>query len=254
MFNATMYAFIRSTRWGIASVVVVAMVGLFVNLGLWQLRRNDERRLDNTVGRERLAAPPMDLGVLLAAVDLDTDSPDLSSLEWRRTVVRGTYLPELEVLVRSSVNSGRAGFEVVTPLRLEDGDVVVVDRGWVPLEFDDPPVPATPPDGVVVVEGVVRLGKERPAIGAVDPPPPNEIISRIDLDWFRDLVREELTPVWIQRSGESTRLPIPADVPAFDDPGPHLAYAIQWFAFAVIAIVGYLMLIRSNSRRVVRRK
>ncbi len=228
-----------------ATVVVLLVVGLFVNLGLWQLRRSSEQRLANVVGATRYEAPAGDLIEMVSS-----SGPSIDSLEWRRATVRGEYRADSEVLVRSSVRRGRAGFRVLTPLDVAgDERTVIVDRGWVPLEFDDPPVPAAPAEGVVEVSGIVRLGEQRPAIGAVDDPPPNAVVSRVDPAWMEDAIGEPVLPVWIQISGESERLPIPAEVPLFDDAGPHLLYAIQWFAFALIGTVGYGFLVRSHLRR-----
>ena len=220
------------------------VVGLFVNLGLWQVRRHGERQTENAVGSARIAAPVSDLDVLLAAV-----GDDIDSLEWRAVTVEGTYRPEWEVLVRSAVVDGRAGFAVVTPLQTVDDQIVLVNRGWVPLEFDEPPVPASPPEGRVEVAGRLRLPQTRPVVGAEDAEPPNRVVSRVDPDWFEALIGRMPVPMWVQASGREDRLPIPLDVPTFDDPGPHIAYAVQWFSFAAIAIVGFALLIRSTAHR-----
>ena len=73
----------------------------------------------------------------------------------------GIFDPGEEVLVRSQVHDGIAGWHVITPLVLADGRAVLVNRGWVPLEMDAVPVPAAPPSGQVTVTGWVSLTRVR---------------------------------------------------------------------------------------------
>lgn len=228
-------------------MLVIAFV--FINLGLWQLRRADERALENRVMSERLAADPTPMHDLLAAVG---DDPE--SLEYRRVTVEGEYRPEFEVLIRNMTNLGEAGFHVITPLETEDG-YVLVNRGWVPLVMDTPPVAASPPGGEVTVTGVVRLTQRRPPVGPVEPGGVLEVASRVDIDRLAQQIAGDVAPVWVQSTDPvSASLPVPVEVPAFDDAGPHLMYAIQWFAFTLIGLVGFFFLVRNQSGRARRRR
>ena len=240
---STVYGFLRSGKWAAATIVVVGLAILFVNLGLWQLRRHDERRLENQVMSARLESPPQELGLLLDAV-----GDDVASLEFRPAVVTGTFLPEHERLTRNQTNRGVAGFHVLTPLELPSGELVIVNRGWVPLEMDTPPVAASPPSGEVTVDGVLRTSQQRASVGPVDQPG-SLVLSRVDLNHLEGEIGVPLAPVWLQAAGPEDVLPVPVPVEDFDDPGSHFSYAIQWFAFALIAVVGYVSLIRSTGRR-----
>ena len=240
--------FLLSPRW-VAAHIVVAVLGVtMVGLGFWQLARLEERRLDNLVTRSRYEAAPEPLSDLLAGA-----GDDLASLEFRRASVSGTYLSESELLLRSQVRQGTAGFEVLTPLEAEAGSTVLVNRGWVPLEFDTAPVAvAAPPSGPVEVEGVVRLSRERGTFGRDDAGrPDDDVLSRVDLEIASERTGLELVPVYLEVVGESdpTRLPVPAPPPDLADEGSHLSYAIQWFSFAAVAILGYGALIRRAIRR-----
>lgn len=239
-----MYAFLRTPRWIAALLVVAAVTAGFIALGRWQLDRHDEVRLDNSIRSTRLAEQPLPLGQMLAAVG---DSID--SLEYRRAVAEGIFRPAQEVLVRNQVENGTAGFHVVTPFDFEGG-TLLVNRGWVPLAFDEVPVGQTPPPtGEVTIEVVVRLSQERPSVGRVEPDGQLSIVNRIDIERLREQM-DGLVPVWGQlvASGEPV-LPIPVAIPDFDDNGPHLAYAAQWFLFAVITVVGSAFLIRSSASK-----
>jgi surfeit locus 1 family protein len=231
----------------VAHVIVVALAILFINLGFWQLRRLEERRLENTVGESRLDADPVELDLLLEA-----SGDDIDSLEFRRATATGVFQPDDEALVRSQVHQGVAGFHVITPLLGEGGNAVLVNRGWVPLDADEVPVEAAPPpDGTVTVTGWVRPSQTRGALGPSDPDDGRLVtMSRVDIDRIQEQVPYELDPVYLSMLDDlEGDLPIAAEAPSFDDEGPHLAYAIQWFSFALIGLVGYFFLLRRAARR-----
>jgi surfeit locus 1 family protein len=226
-----------------AHIVVVVVAIACLSLGFWQLRRLDERKLENAVGAARFEAVPEDLELLLSSVGADLDS-----LRYRRAVAIGRYAPEDEVLVRSQVYLGSAGFHVITPLVLNDGRAVLVNRGWVPLVIDQVPVSqAPPPPGVGEVSGWLGLTETRSGFGPDDPQEGRLVaMSRVDIARIQRQVPYELVPVQLTLADASENdLPIPADLPRFDDEGPHLGYAIQWFGFVVVGVVGYAFLIRS---------
>jgi len=236
-----------SPRWVVAHVVVIVVAIVFVNLGFWQLRRLDERRTANAVGESRFESEPTGLDVLLGAV-----GSDLDSLEFHRAVATGSFQPEHEVLIRSQVHQGVAGFHVITPLLTESGRAVLVNRGWVPLGLDQVPVTeAPPPDGLVTVEGWVHPTQLRPALGPQDPGEGRLVtMSRVDIARIQEQVPFHLEPVYLVLLGEQVEgRPVLPTPPTFDDEGSHLAYAIQWFGFALIGVVGYLAIIRRTGRR-----
>jgi surfeit locus 1 family protein len=241
------FAFAKTPRGAIVTTLVMAVALAFVNLGIWQLERHDERSIENQVMSVRLQADSTPVSTLLSSV-----GTDLSSLEYRRVSVEGEYLPELEVLVRNMTNLGQAGFHVITPLQTSDVGVVLINRGWVPLTMDEPPVDARPPGGTVAVEGLVRLTQLRPSVGQVEPEGVLEIVSRVDIDRLVQQLPGEVAPVWVQaldRGDTSQALPVAVPPPDFADPGSHLLYAIQWFAFALIGVVGFFFLVRNRVGR-----
>jgi surfeit locus 1 family protein len=228
----------------IAHVVVLVLAVVFVSLGMWQLRRLDERRLENAVGESRYKAEPVDALVLVTAA-----GEDLDSLDHYRATATGTFLPEQEVLIRSQVYRDVAGFDVITPLLTEDGTAVLVNRGWVPLELDQVPVAqAPPPSGVVTVEGWLAPTQERKALGPADPATGQlTTLNRVDIDRIQEQVPYPLLPMYLIELGEQgSDLPVPLTEPTFDDEGPHLAYAVQWFSFLAIGLIGYGFLIRKT--------
>lgn len=231
-------------RWLAAHVFVLAVGITCIVLGAWQLDRLEERRTANAVQAARFEQERLPLTELVLAA-----GEDLGSLEFRRASFTGVFDPEKEVLVRSQVRDGRAGFDVITPLAGTDS-TVLVNRGWVPLEFDQAPVAAAPPpDGPVTVEGVVRPSQEATAVSP-DNRAGSASVSRVDVALLEDRLGLDLLPVYMEVFGvaSATQLPLPAIPPAFTDEGPHLNYAIQWFSFAVVAAVGYGFLLRRAVR------
>lgn len=233
-------------RWVVAHVAVVVIGVTFVFLGFWQLDRLAERRQANAVNASRFAADPQPVRQMV-----DLAAADVDSLEYRRATATGIFVPEEEVLIRSQVREGQAGYEIVTPLLLDGTATIAVNRGWVPLEFDTVPVAvAAPPSGSVTIEGVVRLSQSRTAVSP-DDAGSGDSYSRVDLGLLAERVDGALLPVYLEIVGESppTELPVPADMPDFMDQGPHLIYAIQWFSFALVGAIGYGFLLRRAGRR-----
>jgi surfeit locus 1 family protein len=235
---------LRSPRWLLGHVLVVAVCVLFVNLGFWQIRRLEERRLENIVMANRLDADPLPIEELIVGA-----GNDLDSLEFRGATATGEFAPNEEVLVRSQVHEGTAGWHVITPLVLADGRAVLVNRGWVPLEMDAVPVPADPPVGEVTISGWLRLTRIRQSGGATEPEGRLTQIARVDINRLQQQMPFELLPVYLSADEAEVLLPIAVARPVTTDEGPHLLYAIEWFSFTLISVVGYFFLLRRAVHR-----
>jgi surfeit locus 1 family protein len=139
-------------------VVVVAAV--FVRLGFWQLARLDERKASNLLVQTNLEAPVASLDAVLGQG---------GDVEYRHVTVVGTYAPTFEVFLRNRSYEGQNGYHVLTPLEFGEDSTILVDRGWVPLALDHPPV-LPPPGGTVEVTGVLRNSESPHGFGPKDPP------------------------------------------------------------------------------------
>jgi surfeit locus 1 family protein len=220
-------------------LIVVIVAGVFIRLGFWQLDRLDERRQLNAVVSERLDAQP---------VPLDEIADPLES-EYRTVTVSGIFDSGQEVLIRSQTHLGTAGFHVITPLVDEDR-AVLVNRGWVPLDYDEVPVvEAPPPSGVVTVEGWIHLTQLRPTLGPEDPPGKLGVFNRVDIERIQAQIDVPLAEVYVVDAASPGELPEPARPPDFTDEGPHLAYAIQWFGFALVGLAGFYFLVKRKGGR-----
>jgi len=200
--------------------------GICTRLGVWQLDRLAERRARSAEIRALGALPPVEVQ---AGVPRD-------SLVGRRVFARGVYDYGQERLWRPRPYQGVPGVDLVTPLRLEDGSAVLVDRGWVPS-----------PDAAHVDQTAWR-GPDTAEVRGLGVALPR---GRGDVDPGRlvDSVPYPLHEVGIQllppRPSQSVPVPLPAPVLGN---GPHLAYAFQWFSFAAIVLVGTFVLLRKAPR------
>lgn len=220
-------------------LAVLTFAALFIRLGVWQLDRLEERRQLNAVVSTRFEEPPVEVTRLLAAAE------GVDRLRYIRVTATGVFDPDREILIRSQVYRGNAGFHVISPLLIEGEEAIMVNRGWVPLGFDQTPVEqAPPPRGVVTVEGWIETTQTRPPLGREDPKGQLDVMSRVDLERIGTQLSYPIAPVYVVEMGERAQPPIPVEPPDFADEGPHLAYAIQWFAFAVTGVVAYYFLLR----------
>lgn len=207
-----------------ALVIGVGAAAVCARLGIWQLDRLGTRRTWNAVVEARLAAPalPLTSGVATrVAVD---------SLQYRRATATGVLAFRDQVTEGGKSLRGAPGVHVLTPLRFPDGTGILVARGWTyaPDAATAALAPLAEPE-TTTVTGVLLLPAGRRAVRP-------ESTS----------VGYPLFPLVLRRTDTVPGQPpglVPAPLPP-RDAGPHLAYAVQWFVFGFIALVGGLLLAR----------
>jgi surfeit locus 1 family protein len=233
--------FLLRPRWLLSHLFVILLVVTMVNLGFWQLRRLDEKRDRNALIESRMEQPVVPVGDLLAPGDGDGA---VDEARFREVTATGVYDDAATVVVRNRSLDGAPGAWLVTPLELAGGDgaQVGVLRGFVSFADDGSVAEAPAPEGEVVVEGLV-----------VDPDSfdgtaPNDLAPLLaGDDVLPGLVRaESSTPPepnapGTDAAGRDAILPVP---PPELSEGPHLGYAVQWFIFSAIAVIGYPLVLR----------
>ncbi len=220
--------------WSIA--LTLAGVALFSGLGMWQLERAAFKDAVQQNYQQRLAEDYQ---------RFDADAP-LTDLEFRKLRLVGEFDNAHSLLLDNRIYQGKAGYEVLTPLRLAGSDrILLVNRGWIApgdsrqqLPQILPPAPAASVEGIVSFAdaggyrlGEVRLGDDWP-----------QLIPYIDMPALQQQFSSELLPLVLWMAEEQPGHYQRDWKPVWADPDKSRAYATQWFSFAVIAGILFLIL------------
>jgi cytochrome oxidase assembly protein ShyY1 len=239
------WSIVRQRRWIGFTLLTLMFLTLFIRLGIWQLSRLHERRSSNAVISANLAAAPAPYAdIVAAALAHPVITP---ALEWRSIEITGRWDLGHQVLLRNRTFESVDGYEVITPIQPASGPALLVDRGWV-QQGSTSAAPASTPvpqSGVVTVSA--WLLPSQPAHPASDLPTGQVLAINAKsislgmpypvLDGYAILEKED--PV---AANSPTLLP----GPEIDD-GPHLSYAVQWFLFSGVAVVGWWIYLRREA-------
>ena len=244
-------------KWLILTLLVFAGTALCIRLGIWQLDRLEQRRAFNSQVLSARAQPILDLN--------KEQPPNIEEMEWRSVKVTGDYDFANQVAVRNQYYGNEYGYHIFTPLQFgpsthpggQSGQAlaIFVDRGWIPAEGNSSPQDWRKYDEneTVNVEGQIRLGQAKPAIGGVADPLPEtgaklEIWNNADLSRIADQMPYSVLPVYVQPAVDTadTEPPIPSQPVVELTEGPHFGYALQWFTFAAILFLGYPFYLRKQ--------
>ncbi len=241
-----MYGFLFRPKWLIFHLVVVAAIVAMVAAGFWQLDRLDQRQDFNQRVLERSQSEPVDVADVLDR--LDDGSLSLADAEWLPVVIDGTYLPD-QVVEFNNSQGGRAGDNVLTAMVTDDGDTVIVNRGFIPLGVDVPAAPAT----AVEAFGYVRRSEVRDRGGLTDADDGQALteVRRIDVPRLARQFPGDVAEIYVQLFAADPPIapsdPQPVVLPELSN-GSHLSYAIQWFVFAVCVAIGWVLAVRRSLR------
>ena len=223
----------RVRSWIVTAATLLTVAGT-ASLGLWQLDRAAQKTALQGAIAERQNLAPWREADLIAA-------PDPRDGIHRPVRLSGRWVAQATVFLENRQMGGRVGFFVVTPLRLDGSDrAVLVQRGWVPRDFQDrlrvPDVPT--PDTPVTVDG--RLASPPGQLYAFGEPSTGTIRQNIALDAFATETGLPLLPVSVLQTGDTgedllRQWPLPAV-----DVAKHHGYAFQWFALCTLAAGLYL--------------
>lgn len=239
------YGFLLSGKWvGLFVLTVVASL-VCLYLASWQMGRKEALDFSNErISLNYEAAP------LAFADDPTLFSSAHAELRWQPVTMSGRYVSEDQLLVRNRPYKGLNGFEVLVPFQTEQGNIVVVNRGWMEAAFGDAgstatPVPA-PPTGLVtitvrLVEGEIDTGASSVAgqLTSIDLPEVAEVTGlEVDTANYGVLASEDPAPA---------SAPVAKDKPE-EDYGPNLSYSVQWYCFAAMFYIAYFWSARQKVR------
>jgi len=257
---------LNASRWVVLLAAVLG-VALMVRLGWWQLDRAAQKTQLQTALDERHALP------LLVQRDLATDAGAAVTQHHRRIALAGHWVAEATVYLENRQMQGRPGFFVVTPLRLDDGTAVLVQRGWQPRDLLDRTRVVPPPTPASLVQVSGRIAPPPARLYEFDGQAQGPIRQNLDVQAFgqewglrlRPLSLMQLngqlagqldTQLDVQPDGKLKGLLKPPSPNATASPAPdgllrdwlapasgvhkHYGYAFQWFALAALILGLYV--------------
>jgi surfeit locus 1 family protein len=224
------------------TLVTLLLLPLLIGLGLWQLERAAWKQDLIAAHAERSRRPPQTLAALLASGE---------ELPYYRATARGRYDLEHQLLLDNRAEQGRAGYHVLTPLRLAGGGTVLVNRGWVPVGNDRAQLPALPgPEGAITVNAMVTLPPEKVfRLGAEEEVHPGwpQVVQQIELPALEQRLDTTLQPVILLLDPDVDGGFVRSWRPVYGiSPDRHRAYALQWFTLALVLLLIYIGV---NTRR-----
>lgn len=243
-----------SRRWWWTSLLMFLAVAVMLRLGLWQLDRLETRRAFNDHVRLMQGADPLDLNIL-------SETSSLTAMEYRAASASGIYDFGRQLALRNQYwgdpdSAAQYGYHLLTPLLMEAGQAVLVDRGWVPGQYDSPHSWGQFDEtSTASVTGILRLPLLAGEMGGGVPDPQISPGERLDVWNYINLERLQaqmpypLLPVYLQQApaGEQTTLPYKV-LPVLElSDGAHLGYALQWFFYAALVFFGYPVYLRRHT-------
>ncbi len=215
------------------TLLTLVALPILISLGFWQLGRAAEKDALETAWNEQQQLPPIEL--------TDTDATSLP--DYRRVLVTGEFDTEHTWLLDNKQRRGQAGYEVVSPFRLHDGRVFLVNRGWLPGSGKREQLPQVPRvSGPVMLSGELLSISEHPLLDAASENPhwPRVILAldpaqqSVDLGVAlqdRYLRLDEASPGALITDWQARRITATK----------HRGYAVQWFAMALALCIWFVV-------------
>ncbi len=243
-------------RWSGWLAIVVAFSIACVYLSRWQFDRRQEALDAMNQIAMNYDAPIVDLKSIATSASFDSKNA------WLQVSRSGTHLTDNRVLVRNRPLNGQAGFLQLVPFKLDSGEVVAVERGWLAVTSDYE-APASPPKPAEGRQDVI--GHVRPSEPTLDRSAPPGQLATINIDAFaesQNLGDQVFRKLYVRMQSESLEVannPVQLKRPVITE-GNHLSYALQWILFALMAISALIWGVKkereaqANTKKVSRRK
>ena len=243
----------RRWRWVTLGVVVLMLV--LARLGVWQLDRLAERRAANAQLMAALASSTIFVNDDLTALAGQPPAEVSTNLANRDVFLEGEYDFDAQRILVLQNYQGQPGIHLITPLVLDSGAAVLVDRGWIPDAereaghlFNEATGPQTVSGYIALTETLRRRAATTEAVTT-----PGDEIFRVDVAALADELPYPLVPYYVKLSpSEEPDRTLPIEVAKEIDlsEGPHMGYAIQWFIFSLGLGAGYVLYVNHSLRRV----
>lgn len=217
-------------------LVLIICVPLFIKLGLWQYNKAKLKQEIQTSYNASLADEALRLPARL---------DNLDAWKHKKVKIKGHYETKYQILLDNQVEDSRAGFHVLTPLKIEGrSDYVLVNRGWIAggTTHTDMPLISTPEEPVEIV-GLVWVPSKKifTLESKAQKSQWNKVWQHMDLERYQNSVAIKVLPIVIKLDNKSNaggfvrNWQLPADKIA-----TNMGYAYQWFGFAIASILIFL--------------
>ncbi len=260
------WAFVRSPKWILSHLFALSLIVAFIIAGFWQLGRLGDRQDSNERIENRALQAPIPLADVLAPTNGLSPEARGEALDFTAVSVTGRFVVSELTRVANRSQDGRGGDWSVALFEAADGQLLVVNRGFM-LRSE---IAAEAPEGDVTVEGFLRRSRTKGWIGG-DDNPEAERMPRLNIDEV--IVRAEAAGVvasgrtvdlWLQLDLVDGAAPdmaneagsvveavsVPRPVPLDDlGEGDHFSYAVQWFSMAALSVLIYGLMLRRIAKR-----
>lgn len=222
----------------LVSLITLVAIGVFTRLGFWQMNRAEQKKNLAQIIEQRMHAPTLDLTPDKLA-ELNKEP-----LIFQKIQITGRFIPQHLYFLDHKKYHGRLGFDVYTPFQIKNSQQhIMVNRGWIAILDRRQKLPHIETHNQLqTLTGILlappknhyRPGVEFPAQEA------NGIWLYLDIPYFQSLSGYPIENQWyLQQVPTQGELIHRQEQPRID-PGMHIAYAIQWFVFALFSLVAYL--------------
>lgn len=220
----------------VGSLVLIVCVPLFIKLGLWQY---------NKAQLKKDIQSSYNISLETEAVNLPNILESLDTWKYRKVKVTGRYETKYQILLDNQVENDRAGFDVLTPLKITGrNDYVLINRGWVAggVAHSDLPTITTPSEPLEIV-GLVWVPSKKifTLESNAEKTQWNQVWQHMDMERYKKSVAINVLPIVIKLDAKSNaggfvrNWQLPASQIT-----TNMGYAYQWFGFAFASVLIYL--------------
>jgi len=231
-----MFKNLTKPRWIALTAFLLIMIYLFIRLSDWQFDRYNTRIQNNEITTAALSSEPVNL----------TDLSQVSELkDWQKVSIKGEFINSDARLLRRQYLESSLGFWVITPLKLDNDQVILVNRGWIPIaesSTSQQEIPSSPQGDVTIIGYVQTLKDTRSE-------PEDLPLNQINHLNSTNFSSQPLSTNFLQLASMSPMDNQVAIIPLPElSNGPHFSYAIQWILFALMLPIGWYVLLKNENK------
>lgn len=231
-----MFKNLTKPRWIALTAFLLIMIYLFIRLSDWQFDRYNTRIQNNEITTTALSSEPINL----------TDLSQVSDLkDWQKVSIKGEFVNSDAKLLRRQYLESSLGFWVITPLKLDNDQVILVNRGWIPIaesSTSQQEIPSSQQGDVTIIGYVQTLKDTRRE-------PEDLPLNQINYLNSTNFSSQPLSTNYLQLASMTPMDNQVAIIPLPElSNGPHFSYAIQWILFALMLPIGWYVLLKNENK------